>query len=197
MPVRFTYDNNYFNDTYQGIPIGGYTQIFESLLDNIEVKLEIDYLKDREYWNSLANKIIYTGPIDAFYNYQYGELEYKSTKFDHQKVHTDNYQGIAMMNYTDINVPFTRCIEHKHFDYINSEYSYITFEYPQEYIANNTIPYYPVNDVENNKKYLLYKSLNDTNDFIIFGGRLAEYRYYDMDDTIGSALKTCKKELRL
>jgi UDP-galactopyranose mutase len=132
LPVRFTYDNNYFNDLYQGIPIGGYTQIFEKLLDGIEIKLNINYLKDKEYWNLQAKNIIYTGPIDTYFNYKFGELEYKTTKFEHFELYDDNYQGIAMMNYTDKEIPYTRIIEHKHFEpeKIIKNYSYITFEYP-------------------------------------------------------------------
>jgi len=188
LPVRFTYDNNYFNDKYQGIPIGGYTQIFEKLLEGIEIKLNVDYLKDKNYWNSLADKIIFTGPIDAYYNYQFGELEYKTTKFEHTKLDIDNYQGISMMNFTDIDVPYTRIIEHKHFEFGNQPYTWITHEYPTEYKANTTEPYYPVNDVENNIKYQQYKQLANQEKNIIFGGRLAEYKYYDMHQVIESAL---------
>jgi len=193
LPVRFTYDNNYFNDKYQGIPIGGYTQIFEKLLDGIDVKLGVDYFKDElpEY-----NKVIYTGPIDKFYNYQFGELEYKSTFFDHRKVMMDNYQGCAIMNYTDIDTDYTRIIEHKYFEKSQSEVSHITFEYPQEYKADKTDPYYPVNDSENNCKYQKYKELADSEKNIIFGGRLAEYKYYDMHQVIESALKCINKILQ-
>jgi len=195
LPVRFTYDNNYFNDKYQGIPIGGYTQIFEKLLKEIEVKLEVDYLKDKEYWDSLATKTIYTGPIDAYYNYQFGELEYKTTKFEHTKLDIDNYQGISMMNFTDIDVPYTRIIEHKHFEFGTQPYTWITHEYPTEYRANTTEPYYPVNDVENNTKYQQYKQLANQEKNIIFGGRLAEYKYYDMHQVIESALNFIKNEI--
>jgi UDP-galactopyranose mutase len=188
LPVRFSYDNNYFNDKYQGIPIGGYTQIFEKLLDGIEVKLETDYLKNKEYWNTQCKKIIYTGPIDAFYDYQFGELEYKTTKFDHKKLNIDNFQGIAMMNYTDEAIPYTRCIEHKHFETISSPVTWVTWEYPTEYKAKETEPYYPVNDSENNFKYSQYKNLANDEINIIFGGRLAEYKYYDMHQVIESAL---------
>lgn len=193
LPVRFTYDNNYFNDKYQGIPIGGYTQIFEKLLDGIEVKLNIDYLKDKEYWNSIADKVIYTGPIDAYFNYQFGELEYKTTKFAHSKINTDNYQGVAMMNYTDIDVPFTRTIEHKHFEFTNSDTTWVTWEYPTDYKAGITEPYYPVNDSDNNEKYQRYKELSDGLSNVYFGGRLAEYKYYDMHQVIESALNFINK----
>jgi UDP-galactopyranose mutase len=188
LPVRFTYDNNYFNDKYQGIPVGGYTQIFNRLLEGIEVKLNIDYLQDKEYWDTQANKVIYTGPIDAFYDYQFGELEYKTTEFKHEKLDIDNYQGVAMVNYTDVDVPYTRIIEHKHFDPIESNHTWITHEHPVEYKATGTEPYYPVNDEINNKKYLQYKNLVDQESNIIFGGRLAEYKYYDMHQVIESAL---------
>ena len=173
LPVRFNYDNNYFNDKYQGIPIGGYTQIFEKLLDGIEIKLETDYLKDKEYWDSQTEKIIYTGPIDAYFNYQFGELEYKTTKFKHEKLKTDNFQGIAMMNYTDEETLYTRCIEHKHFESTDSPITWITWEYPTEYKAQTTEPYYPVNDTENTLKYFQYKNLVNQESNIIFGGRNA------------------------
>ena len=158
LPVRFTYNNNYFNDKYQGIPIGGYTQIFEKLLEGIEVKLGIDYFKDEL---PKHDKVIYTGPIDRFYNYQFGELEYKTTKFEHKRLEEDDdYQGIAMMNYTDEEIPFTRVIEHKHFEDVKSDSTWITFEYPIEYKAESTEPIYPVNDTENNSKYQKYKDLS-------------------------------------
>lgn len=192
LPVRFNYDNNYFNDIYQGIPIGGYTQIFEKLLERIEVKLEIDYLKNKIYWNGLTNKVIYTGPVDAFYNYKFGELEYKTTEFKHIKLNTANYQGTSMMNYTDIETPFTRCIEHKHFENHSSPMTWVTYEYPKKYIPNQTEPYYPVNDKENNFKYSQYKNLVNQEKNIMFGGRLAEYKYYDMHQVIKSALNFVK-----
>jgi UDP-galactopyranose mutase len=189
VPVRFNYDNNYFNDKYQGIPIGGYTQIFDKLLSNIDVELNVDYLKDKDYWDSQSNKVIYTGPIDAYFDYQFGELEYKTTEFKHKKLQTDNYQGVAMMNYTDIEVPYTRCIEHRHFENSNSNFTWISYEFPVEYKANKNEPYYPVNDELNNKKYLEYKNISDKLENIYFGGRLAEYKYYDMHQVIESALK--------
>jgi len=192
LPVRFIYDNNYFNDKYQGIPIGGYTQIFEKLLKGIEIKLETDYLQNKEHWNNQAKKVIYTGPIDAFYNYQFGELEYKTTKFNHTKLDIPNHQGTAMMNYTDIEIPFTRIIEHKHFENIDSNYTWITHEYPTDYKSTETEPMYPVNDQINNSKYFQYKNLADNEENIIFGGRLAEYKYYDMHQVIESALNFIK-----
>lgn len=193
LPVRFTYDNNYFNDKYQGIPVGGYTQIFEKLLDGIEVRLEVDYLADKEYWDSLASKVIYTGPIDRYYDYEYGELEYKTTFFDHRKVMTDNYQGTAVMNYTDAEIDHTRVIEHKHFENSDTPVTWITFEYPTDYKANTTEPMYPVNDTTNNEMYKRYKELADKENNVIFGGRLAEYKYYDMHQVIESALNTITK----
>jgi UDP-galactopyranose mutase len=186
LPVRFTYDNNYFNDKYQGIPIGGYTQIFEKLLEGIDVKLNTDYFNDELPEH---NKVIYTGPIDKFYNYKFGELEYKTTKFEHNQLDTPNYQGCAIMNYTDLETPYTRIIEHKHFEFGDSDTTWVTHEYPVEYNAKTTEPYYPVNDLENNQKYDLYKSLADSEKNVIFGGRLAEYKYYDMHQVIASALK--------
>lgn len=186
LPVRFTYDSNYFNDKYQGIPIGGYTQIFEKLLEGIDIKLNTDYFNDELPEH---NKVIYTGPIDRFYNYRFGELEYKTTKFEHKHLDTPNYQGCAVMNYTDVETPHTRTIEHKHFEFGDSDTTWVTHEYPIEYNAKTTEPYYPVNDSENNEKYNLYKSLVDSEKNVIFGGRLAEYKYYDMHQVIESALK--------
>ena len=192
LPVRFTYDNNYFNDTYQGIPIGGYTQIFEKLLDGIEFKLNVDYFENKEHWDNIATNVIYTGPIDRFYNYQFGELEYKTIKFDHYRYPKENFQGTAVMNYTDLKIPYTRIIEHKHFEKSDSPVSWITYEYPVEYRVNETEPYYPVNDYENNLKYSKYKELADSQSKYIFGGRLAQYKYYDMHQVIKSALDTVK-----
>lgn len=188
LPIRFTYDNNYFQDKYQGIPIGGYTQIFEKLLKGIEVKLETDYLKDKKYWDSLAKNVIYTGPIDAYFNFEYGELEYKTVSFKLEKLDLDNFQGTAVMNYTDVKIPHTRCIEHKHFENSESPVTWITWEYPVEYKSGKTEPFYPVNDKLNNEKYSNYLKLSKKVDNVFFGGRLAEYKYYDMDDVIESAL---------
>jgi UDP-galactopyranose mutase len=186
LPVRFIYDNSYFNDKYQGIPIGGYTQIFEKLLDGIDVRLNTDYFNDEL---PKHNKVIYTGPIDKFYDYKFGELEYKTTKFEHKKLDIDNFQGCAVMSFTDVETPYTRIIEHKHFEFGNTDTTWITHEYPVEYNTKTTEPYYPVNDLENNEKYNLYKSLADLEENVIFGGRLAEYKYYDMHQVIASALK--------
>lgn len=188
LPVRFNYDNNYFNDKYQGIPIGGYTKIFEKLLDGIDVKLNVDYIANKEYWDKQSKKIIYTGPIDRYYNYQYGELEYKTTRFDHKKIEIENYQGTPVMNFTDVEIPYTRIIEHKHFENSDSNVTWITYEYPIDYISNITEPMYPVNDKNNNDIYKKYKEMSDNETNIIFGGRLAEYKYYDMHQVIKSAL---------
>lgn len=192
LPVRYTYDNNYFNDKYQGIPIGGYTQIFEKLLKDIDIQLEKDYLSNKDYYNSLANNIIYTGPIDAYFNYEFGALEYKTTKFDHRKIQIENYQGTAVMNYTDSEVPYTRIIEHKHFENSQSDVSWVTWEYPTHYNALTTDPYYPVNDQENNTRYKQYKEKSLIDSKVTFGGRLAEYKYYDMHQVIESALTFIK-----
>jgi UDP-galactopyranose mutase len=192
LPVRFTYDSSYFNDTYQGIPIGGYTQIFEKLLNDIEVILGVDYLKGKEYWDTKADKVIYTGPIDAYYNYKFGELEYKTTRFEHFEMYKKDCQGVAMMNYTDKKVPHTRIIEHKHFDPVDVEYTYVTFEYPVEYDSKTTEPMYPVNDGSNNAIYGKYAELASKEVSTYFGGRLAEYKYYDMHQVIESALNFIK-----
>lgn len=190
LPVRLTYDNNYFNDKYQGIPIGGYTQIFEKLLDGIEVRLGVDYFKDELPEH---NKVIYTGPIDKYFNYKYGELEYKTTRFEHFKFDTDNHQGCAVMNYTDSDTIHTRTIEHKHFEPdVKTESTWVTWEYPSQYKAEETEPYYPVNDKENTEMYLKYKDDANKLQNIYFGGRLAEYKYYDMHQVISSALNFIK-----
>jgi UDP-galactopyranose mutase len=196
LPVRFTYNNNYFNDTFQGIPIGGYSQIFKKLLDNTEVILNTDYLNNKEYWNSIGEKIIYTGPIDEFYDYKFGPLEYKTTSFKHLKISESDFQGVAMMNYTSISVPYTRCVEHKHFENSESDVTWISYEYPCEYIPKITEPYYPVNDEKNNNLYKKYFELTKKNKDVFFGGRLAEYKYYDMDKVIESALSSIDKILK-
>jgi len=196
LPVRFDYDNNYFNDKYQGIPKGGYTQIFRKLLNNIELKLSVDYLAQKQYWDSVAKKVIYTGPIDAFYNYSHDELEYKTTKFVLEKRDFENFQGTAVMNYTDEKVPYTRCIEHKHFEKSEHKKTFITWEYPQEFKVGETEPYYPVNDNINNSKYEKYKELSKNEPKVIFGGRLAEYKYYDMHQVIESALNLSKELIK-
>jgi len=191
LPVRFTYDNNYFNDKYQGIPIGGYTQIFEKMLEGIKVYTDCDYLENKEYWDDLADKVIYTGPIDKYFDYEFGDLEYKSVRWENEYLPTENHQGCAVMNYTEYHVPYTRVIEHKYFDNQNQKNTFISREYPQEY-KRGVEPFYPVNDEVNNEKYRKYKELADK-DKVIFGGRLAEYKYYDMHQVIASALKKVEK----
>jgi UDP-galactopyranose mutase len=185
LPVRFRYDNNYFNDKYQGIPIGGYTQIFEKLLEGIEVRLNTDFFTCEL---PTYRKLIYTGPIDKFFNYKYGYLEYKTLRFSHHCVQYENYQGTAMMNYTDELNQFTRIIEHKHFEDAISPVSWISYEYPVEYIPDVTEAYYPVNDNTNNLIYQKYKEEGNKLENVYFGGRLAEYKYYDMHKVIQSAL---------
>lgn len=197
LPVRFTYDNNYFNDKYQGIPIGGYNKIIEKMLVKSEVQLNIDYFEDRTKLNSLAHKIVFTGMIDQFYNYQFGALEYRSLQFETQVLEDfDNYQGNAVVNYTDKETPFTRIIEHKHFEFGSQEKTVITKEYPIEWRKDNE-PYYPINDEKNNKIYNMYKGLADNEQKVIFGGRLATYRYYDMHQVIASALVAVEEEFGL
>lgn len=187
LPVRFTWDNNYFNDRYQGVPVGGYTQIFQKLLANVEVKLGEDYFKDQDYWNSRANKIIYTGPIDQFFDYRFGDLEYKSVRWEDQQMQTDNYQGIAVKNYTAEDVPHTRIIEHKYFDDQGQKKTYVSWEYPQPY-ERGVEPFYPVNDKSNTATYSKYRELAQQMKGVHFGGRLGTYKYYDMHQVIAQAL---------
>ena len=192
LPIRLTFDDNYFFDKYQGIPIGGYTQIFEKMLDNIEVKLNTNYFDNRNYFNSLAENIVFTGKIDEFYNYQFGELEYRSLRFELEKHNIEYYQGCSIVNYTNYNIPYTRITEHKHFESSKSDITWITKEYPKDY-KKGDIPYYPINDDKNNKIYNKYKELSKNETNVIFGGRLAEYKYYDMHQIIGSALVKVNK----
>lgn len=194
LPVRFTFDNNYFNDRYQGIPIGGYNKIIEKMLDGIEVRLNIDFFKNREEIESLADKIVFTGMIDEFYNYKFGTLEYRSLRFENEILDEENHQGNAVINYTEYEIPYTRIIEHKHFEDCNSNKTVITKEYPATWNKGDE-PYYPVNNEKNNKIYKKYKELADNEENIIFGGRLAEYKYYDMHNVIDSALKCVKENL--
>lgn len=193
LPVRFTYDNNYFNDKYQGIPEGGYNQITDRLLDGIEVRLETDYFAHRQELDDLAGKTVFTGMIDEFYGYRFGNLEYRSLHFEHQTLGVENYQGNAVVNYTDRQTPYTRIIEHKHFEFGTQEKTVITREYPAEWKKGDE-PYYPVNDDKNNALYLQYKALADQERNVIFGGRLADYKYYDMHQVIASALVRVEKE---
>ena len=194
LPIRFTFDNNYFNDTYQGVPIGGYTKIFEKLLEETEVLLKTDFFANREYFEALAEKIIYTGPIDKFFDYEAGKLNYRSLRFENESLDIENFQGNAVVNYTSHEEAFTRIIEHKHFEFGTQKKTVITKEYPQDW-NENLEPYYPVNDSVNNKIYSEYKKKADALEKVIFGGRLAEYKYYDMHQIIGSALSKMKKIL--
>ncbi len=187
LPVRYTYDNNYFNDMYQGIAIGGYNVLVEKLLEGIDVRLGVDYIADRENLNALADKVLYTGTIDLFYNYQFGKLEYRSLKFETEVLDKPNYQGVAVVNYTDRETPYTRIIEHKHFEFGTQEKTVITKEYPSDW-HEGMEAYYPVNDDKNQELFTKYKALAEKEENIIFGGRLAEYKYYDMDKVIESAL---------
>ena len=188
LPVRFIYDNNYFNDRYQGIPIGGYTKIIEKMLEGVEVKLNTNFFDNREYFESIAEKIIFTGMIDEFYNYQFGKLEYRSLRFETKVLDEENYQGNAVVNYTERDIPYTRIIEHKHFEFGKQEKTVITREYPSEWKEGNE-PYYPVNDEKNNNLYEKYRELAEKEVNVIFGGRLGEYKYYDMDKVIEKILK--------
>ncbi len=187
LPFRFTYNNNYFNDCYQGIPIGGYTQIVEKLLEGIEVRLNVDFLKEREIYEDIAGKIVYTGMIDQYYDYKLGVLEYRSVRFETEKLDCENYQGNAVVNYTDREIPYTRIIEHKHFEFGNQPVTIISREYSSEWNKGDE-PYYPVNDDKNNALYEQYKKLAAKEDKVIFGGRLGGYKYYDMDKTVKAAL---------
>lgn len=200
LPVRLTFDNNYFNALYQGIPIGGYTKLVENLLEGIEVRLNTDYLKKREILNSLADRIVYTGSIDAYFDYKLGALEYRSVRFENEILNKDNFQGNAVVNYTDRETPWTRIIEHKWFEFGKDENgnelpkTIISREYSSEWKPGNE-PYYPVNDEKNENLYKEYKKLADAEKRVAFGGRLGEYKYYDMDQVIASALKFCEEEL--
>jgi UDP-galactopyranose mutase len=193
LPVRFTWDNNYFFDRYQGIPVDGYTPIFEKLLKNIDVVLNTDYFTEEL---PKHKKVIFTGPIDKFFNYKYGSLEYKTVRLDHKHLDTNNYQGVAVMNYTNYEIPYTRIIEHKHFEFGTTNTTWISYEYPEKYVADLNEPYYPVNDSINNELYQKYRDDADKiKDKVLFGGRLGEYKYYDMHQVIESALTFIKKEI--
>ncbi|MBO7196381.1 MAG: UDP-galactopyranose mutase [Clostridia bacterium] len=194
LPVRFTFDNNYFNALYQGIPIGGYTAMVERMLDGVEVRLNTDYFEHRDELSELADKVVYTGPIDSYFDYCYGPLGYRSVRFETEVLDTDNYQGNAVVNYTDAETPYTRIIEHKHFEFGTQPKTVISREYSQEW-QPGIEPYYPINDDKNSALYQKYKALADKESRVIFGGRLAEYRYYDMDAVIASALTVAESEL--
>ena len=193
LPLRFTYDNNYFNDRYQGIPMGGYTRIIEKLLEGAEVRTGVDYLKERETYECAAGKIVFTGMIDEYYGYRLGALEYRSVRFETEVLDCDNYQGNAVVNYTDREVPYTRVIEHKHFEFGTQKKTVISREYSSEWKVGDE-PYYPVNDEKNSSLYEKYASLAAEEDNVVFGGRLGAYRYYDMDKVIASALELADRE---
>jgi UDP-galactopyranose mutase len=194
LPVRLRFDNNYFNDPYQGIPQGGYTHMVKNMLQGIEVELDSNYLSKREYYNSIAQKVVYTGPIDAYFDYKLGNLEYRSLRFETEVLDLDNYQGVAGMNYTDADTPYTRIVEHKHFEFGkgNVGKTVITREYSKEWKPGDE-PYYPINDNKNQRLYEQYKNLAKHEESVIFGGRLAEYKYYDMDKVIRNALNLVKR----
>ena len=200
LPVRLTFDNNYFNALYQGIPVGGYTKLVENLLEGIEVRLNEDYLEDKEKWNAMAEKVVYTGAIDAYFDYALGNLEYRSVRFENEILDVPNFQGNAAVNYTDKETPWTRIIEHKWFEFGKDEEgndlpkTIISKEYSSEWKPGDE-PYYPVNDEKNGELYQKYKALAEKEETIIFGGRLGEYKYYDMDAVIASALECARNQL--
>ena len=205
LPVRFIYDNNYFNDIYQGIPVDGYTKIIEKMLSGIEVRLNCDFFENRAELENIANKIIFTGPIDQYYNYKYGELQYRSLRFETEVLDEENYQGNAVVNYTEFEVPYTRIIEHKHFEFGTNlgkvaegeakEKTIISKEYPDKWVKGKEA-YYPINNETNNELYNKYAELASNDSKVIFGGRLGQYKYYDMDKVIASALECVELELK-
>lgn len=195
LPVRFTFDNNYFNDKYQGIPIGGYNKLIDGLLEGIECKTDVDYFKEKEYYNNIASKIVFTGKIDEYYDFQLGVLKYRSLRFENETLDLKNFQGNAVVNFNDTNYDYTRIIEHKHFEFGNQPKTVVTKEYPQEWNHGDE-PFYPINDYQNQSLFEAYKNLSLQEKNVIFGGRLAEYRYYDMHQVIASALHKSKIELQ-
>ena len=196
LPVRYTYDNNYFNDLYQGIPIGGYNVIIDRLFEGCDIETGVDYLEKKEYYDGLGEKFVYTGTIDAYYKYQFGKLEYRSLRFESEVLDEENHQGVAVVNYTDRETPYTRIIEHKHFEFGTQPKTVITREYPVTW-QEGMEPYYPVNDEKNQALYQKYAKLAEKEEHVIFGGRLGEYKYYDMDKVIASAMACAKEELNM
>lgn len=194
LPVRYTFDNNYFNDRYQGIPIGGYNVLINALLDGIEVRTGVDYNKARSEYEGVAKTVVYTGPVDEYFDYKLGCLEYRGLRFETQRLEEENHQGVAVMNYTDRETPYTRSIEHKHFEFGTQPVTYVTKEYPADWKPGEEA-YYPVNNEKNQKLYEQYAALAAQEEHVIFGGRLAEYKYYDMDDVIASALEMVRNVL--
>ena len=195
LPVRFTYDNNYFNDLYQGIPIGGYNVLTERLFEKADVQTGVDFLEDKEKYLAMGETVIYTGAIDAFYDYALGKLEYRTVRFETEVLDTDNYQGVAVVNYTDRETPYTRVIEHKHFEFGTQKKTVISREYSTDW-KEGMEPYYPVNDARNQELYQKYAALAEKEEKVIFGGRLGEYKYYDMDKVIEAALNQWEKMQR-
>lgn len=195
LPVRYTYDNNYFNDLYQGIPIGGYNVLIDALFKGCDIELCVDYNLNREKYSAMGERILYTGTLDSFYDFKFGKLSYRSLRFETEELAEENHQGVAVVNYTDRETPFTRIIEHKHFEYGTQPTTVITREYPVDW-QEGMEPYYPVNDDANQELFNRYKQLADQEENVVFGGRLAEYKYYDMDKVIESAFKLVEKELR-
>ena len=193
LPVRFIYDNNYFNALYQGIPVGGYTAMVEKMLEGAEVRLGVDYLADKAAWDAVADKVVYTGPIDAYFGYKLGALAYRSVRFETETLDMENYQGNAVVNYTDADTPYTRIIEHKHFEFGTQPKTVISREYSAEWKVGDE-PYYPVNDEANGALYQQYKALAEGEEKVLFGGRLGEYKYYDMDRVIEAALAAWKAQ---
>lgn len=193
LPVRYTFNNNYFNDRYQGIPVGGYNMIIDGLLDGIETKTNVDFFKHKDALETQANKTVFTGKIDEYFNYEFGKLEYRSLRFANEQLKTDNYQGNAVVNYNDKDIPYTRIIEHKHFEFGKQKHTVITKEYPEQWTSKKEA-YYPINNEENQNKFRKYKEKSESLTNVIFGGRLAEYKYYDMHQIIASALQKTKKE---
>lgn len=194
LPVRYTFDNNYFNDRYQGIPVGGYNKLIDALLEGIEVRMGVDYLKERDAYENVARTIVYTGSIDAYFDYKLGQLEYRGLRFETERLEEKNHQGVAVVNYTEREVPYTRIIEHKHFEFGTQPVTYITREYPADWKRGEEA-YYPVNNERNQNLYQKYAELAKREQNVIFGGRLAEYKYYDMDDVIKSALERTREVL--
>ena len=192
LPIRLNFDDNYYEDKYQGIPENGYTEIFKKLLNGIPVETNVDYLKDREKLDSLAKKTVYTGAIDEFFNYEYGTLEWRSLRFEHETIETKDFQGNAIVNHTEESILHTRVIEHKHFNYGKQDFSVVTKEFPQNWDKNKE-KFYPINDEKNNELYSKYKNMIDEKKYV-FGGRLADYKYYDMHQVVGSALIRSEKE---
>jgi len=196
LPVRFTWDNNYFNDKYQGIPVGGYTKLFENMLEGIDVQTSVDYLADRSAWDAKANRVVFTGKLDEFYDYRFGELEYRALKFESEVLPVSNHQGNAVINYTEENVPWTRIIEHKHFEPGGRavDKTVVTKETPDSW-AREKVPYYPIGDAVNLELFKQYEQLAKQESKVLFGGRLAEYKYYDMHQVLGSAMSKYKREV--